>query len=261
MAGSGGSASENGNGNGSSSSVAAMGTDFEEIGALSAKGLDWGPGGPVDEKNRSQGALQYNQKFGKYDAVFIANDTPNIYLTFDEGYEYGLTPTFLDILKEKQVKALFFVTYDFANREKELIHRIIDEGHVLGNHSWSHKNYSTLSPKEAAEDLMKMHEFIKENFNYQMQYFRFPSGNFNEQTLAVVKSMGYKTLFWSFAYKDWLTDDQPDVTSSLKKIVTACHPGAIYLLHAVSQTNADILGQAIDEIQKAGFVWADPNQL
>ncbi len=256
-----GSSSTSGSGTSTSSSVAAMGTDFEEIGALPAKSLDWGPGGPVDKKNRSQGALQYNEKFGKYDAVFIAPESPNIYLTFDEGYEYGLTPTFLDILKEKDVKALFFITYDFANREKELCRRMIDEGHVIGNHSWSHKNYSTLTPKAAAEDLMKLHDFVKENFQYEMKYFRFPSGNFNEQTLAVVQSMGYKSLFWSFAYKDWLTDAQPQAAPSLKKIVDSCHPGAIYLLHSVSKTNADVLAEAIDQIRAAGYVWADPSTL
>lgn len=238
-----------------------MGTDFEEIGALSSQSLDWGPGGPVDEKNRSQGALLYNQKFGGYDAIFLAEDKPVVYMTFDEGYEYGLTPTFLSILKEKGVKGLFFVTYDFANRQPELVQQIIDEGHVLGNHSWSHKNYSTLTPKQAAEDLMKLHDYIKENFDYEMKYFRFPSGNFNEQSLAVVQSMGYKSVFWSFAYKDWLTDDQPDPAASEDKIVNAACPGNIYLLHAVSQTNADVLGNVIDRIRDAGYTWGDPEDL
>ena len=238
-----------------------MGTDFEEIGALSSQSLDWGPGGPVDEKNRSQGAILYNEKYGGYDALFLAADEPVVYMTFDEGYEYGLTPTFLSILKEKDVKGLFFVTYDFAARQPELVQQIIDEGHVLGNHSWSHKNYSTLTPKEAAEDLMKLHDYIKENFGYEMKYFRFPSGNFNEQTLAVVQSMGYKSVFWSFAYKDWLTDDQPEPAASADRIVNAACPGNIYLLHAVSQTNADILPEVIDRIRDAGYTWGDPTEL
>ncbi|MEA5010821.1 MAG: polysaccharide deacetylase family protein [Angelakisella sp.] len=215
----------------------------------------------MDDKNRSQGALQYNSKYGKYDALFIGPDSNNIYMTFDEGYEYGLTPAFLDILKDKGVKALFFVTYDFVNRNGELVQRMIDEGHTIGNHSWSHKNYSTLSPKAAAEDMMKLHNLVKEKFNYEMKYFRFPSGNFNEQCLAVVQGMGYKSLFWSFAYKDWLVDDQPNPATSLKKIVDSAHPGAIYLLHAVSKTNADILAEAIDQIREAGFAWADPSTI
>lgn len=244
-----------------SSATTTMGTDFGGIGTLSAKGLDWGPGGPRDEKNRSQGAILYNQKYGKYDALFLAKDEPVVYMTFDEGYENGLTPTFLDILKEKGVKGLFFVTYDFANREPELVKRIIAEGHVLGNHSWSHKNYSTLTPKEAAEDLTKLHDYVKENFDYEMKYFRFPSGNFNEQTLAVVQSMGYKSIFWSFAYRDWLTDDQPEPGDSEDRLVKAVCPGNIYLLHAVSSTNAKIIGSFIDRVRDAGYTWGDPGEL
>lgn len=245
----------------SSSATTTMGTDFGEIGALSAKGLDWGPGGPRDEKNRSQGAILYNQKYGKYDALFLAADEPVVYMTFDEGYENGLTPDFLRVLKEKNVKGLFFVTYDFARDQPELIRQMVAEGHVIGNHSWSHKNYSTLTPKQAAEDIMKLHDYVKENFGYEMRYFRFPSGNFNEQTLAVVQSMGYKSVFWSFAYKDWLTDDQPDPKESEERIVKAACPGNIYLLHAVSSTNAQVMGSVIDRVRDAGYSWGDPGTL
>ena len=117
------------------------------------------------------------------------------------------------------------------------------------------------SPKEAAEDLMKLHDYVKENFGYEMKYFRFPSGNFNEQTLAVVQSMGYKSVFWSFAYKDWLTDDQPDPKESEERIVKAACPGNIYLLHAVSSTNAQVMGSVIDRVRDAGYSWGDPGTL
>lgn len=244
-----------------SSSVATMGTDFEGIGALPSKSMDWGPGGPVDSQNRSQSSLSYNQKFGKYNAIFIGPEEKVVYMTFDEGYEHGLTGKILDTLKEKNVKATFFVTYDFAKQADELVRRMIDEGHVVGNHSYSHKNYSTLSPKQAADDLMKMHEYIKENFDYDMKYFRFPSGNFNEQTMAAVQAMGYRSLFWSFAYKDWLVDQQPEPAASCDKIVNAVCPGNIYLLHAVSDTNNQILGQVIDRIREAGYQWGDPSGL
>lgn len=253
--------SSSGSSRSGSSARTTMGTDFGEIGALSAKGLDWGPGGPRDEKNRSQGALLYNQKFGKYDALFLAEDKPVVYMTFDEGYENGLTPIFLSTLKEKGVKGLFFVTYDFADREPDLVRQIIEEGHVLGNHSWSHKNYSTLTAKQAAEDMMKLHDYVKENFGYEMKYFRFPSGNFSEQTLAVAQSMGYKSIFWSYAYKDWLTDDQPDPAQSEDKLVNAVCPGNIYLLHAVSKTNAEIMGRFIDRVRDVGYQWGDPGEL
>lgn len=245
----------------SSSSVPTLSTDFSQIGALSGEKLGWGPGGPVDGENRSQGSLLYQDKYGKYNAVFISDDTKNIYLTFDEGYEYGLSGSILDTLKEKNVKAIFFVTKYFAESQPALVRRMIDEGHVVGNHSYAHKDYPDLTLTEAVTDLMDMHDYIKENFGYDMKYFRFPSGNFSEQTLAAVQQCGYRSVFWSFAYKDWLTDAQPDPEASRQKIVKAACPGMVYLLHAVSSTNAGILGDVIDEVAAAGYVWADPNQL
>ena len=244
-----------------SSSVTTMGTDFGEIGTLPSESLGWGPGGPKDDKNRSQGALLYQDKYGKYNALFIAEDKKVVYLTFDEGYEYGITDDFLDILKEKKVKATFFVTYNFVDTQPELVQRMIDEGHVVGNHSWSHNDYSKMAPKEMAEDMMKLHDLVLQKFDYEMRYFRFPAGNFNEQALATVQAMGYKSLFWSFAYKDWLTDAQPDPAESADKIVAAACPGNIYLLHAVSTTNCQILGDVIDRIKAAGYVWGDPSAL
>lgn len=245
----------------SSQTATAMSDDWSSVDSLPSKAFDWGPGGPVDELGRSQSAVAYNDKYGKYNASFIGSNEPVVYLTFDEGYEYGLTGSILDTLRDKQVKAMFFVTYDFANRSGDLVQRMIDEGHVVGNHSYSHKNYSTLSPKQAADDLMKMHEFVRQKFDYEMLYFRFPSGNYSEQSLAAVNKMGYRTLFWSFAYKDWIVDEQPDPDSSLTKMVAAACPGNIYLLHAVSSTNDKILGEAIDRIRDAGYCWGDPSTL
>ncbi len=236
-------------------------TDFSEIGALDKKEYNWGPGGPVDDLNRSCGAVQYNNKFKDYDAYFIGQDNKNIYLTFDEGYEFGITDDFLDILKEKNVKATFFLTYDFAKREHELIKRMIDEGHTLGNHSKTHKNYSTLTPVQVAEDAMFMQDYIEDNFNYTMKYFRCPSGNFNEQTLGTLKKLGFKSIFWSFAYKDWLTDKQPNPKESLEKLKKSLCVGNIYLLHAVSETNLKILPDFIDYARQEGYTFASLDEL
>ena len=214
-----------------------------------------------DEKNRSQGSLLYNKTYGQYDAIFLKEDSNEVYLTFDEGYEFGLSGQILDTLKEKGVKAIFFITGDFAKAEPELVQRMIDEGHVVGNHSWKHPNYSGLSVEEAEQDLMKLHDYVKENFNYTMRYFRFPAGNFSERALAEVQQLGYKSLFWSFAYKDWLTDDQPDEAESLTKIVDSACPGMVYLLHAVSKTNANVLADVIDGVVAKGFTWGDPSKI
>ena len=239
----------------------AAGVDAEKLSGLSTESKDWGPGGPKDEKNRSQGALLYNKTYGGYNAVFLSEQSEEVYMTFDEGYEYGLSGDILDTLKEKGVKAMFFITGDFAKSEPELVQRMIDEGHVVGNHSWKHPNYSGLSVEEAEQDLMQLHNYMKENFNYEMKYFRFPSGNFSERALAEVQQLGYRSVFWSFAYKDWLTDAQPGEAESLQKIVDSACPGMIYLLHAVSTTNANILGQVIDGVAAKGFTWGDPSKL
>ena len=242
-------------------SKATLSTDFSEIGALDKKEYNWGPGGPVDELNRSCGATQYNKKFKDYDSYFIGQNSKNIYLTFDEGYEFGLTDDFLDVLKEKNVKAAFFLTYDFAKREPELIKRMIAEGHTLGNHSKTHRNYSTLTPVEVSEDIMFMQNYIKDNFDYEMKFFRCPSGNFNEQTLATLKKLGFKTIFWSFAYKDWLTDNQPEPTASLEKLKKSLCVGNIYLLHAVSETNLKILPDFIDYAIAEGYTFSTLDEL
>ncbi len=241
----------------SKASTPAMSTDFAEIGALSSKKLGWGPGGPVDQLNRSSGAVAYQEKYGKYNADFIGPETSKtIYLTFDEGYENGYTEKILDVLKEKNVSAVFFVTMPYVKSNPELVQRMIDEGHIVGNHSDKHLSFPTMPLAEAKEDVMRLHDYMKSEFNYEMTLFRFPMGEFSEQMLALMKSCNYRSVFWSFAYKDWLVDDQPDHAAALEKIKKSVHPGAIYLLHAVSKTNTEILGRVIDDLRSDGYTFS-----
>ena len=242
-------------------STLAMSAEFSEFAQLSSERKDWGPGGPVDDKNRSQGALAYNKKYGKYNAVFLEEDSDKIYLTFDQGYENGYTPAFLDALKEKGVHAVFFLTGDYVRRQPELVQRMLDEGHVLGSHSNAHPDMPTLPLEEAWEDTRTLHNMLVEQFQYEPKLYRFPGGAFSEQTLALIQKAGYRSVFWSFAYKDWLVDDQPDPTAALNKIVASAHPGGIYLLHTVSKTNSQIIGQVIDGFRAKGFEIGDPNDL
>ena len=130
---------------------------------------------------------------------------------------------------------------------------MIAEGHIVGNHSYTHPSMPTVSLEKASEEITKLHDYIKENFNYTMTLFRPPMGEYSEQTLALTKELGYQSVFWSFAYKDWDTKKQPDETTALKKTVNAVHGGAVYLLHAVSQTNTNILGGFIDGVRTKGF--------
>lgn len=217
--------------------------------------LGWGPGGPTDEKNRPSGATAYQEKYGKYDADFIAEDQMKIYLTFDEGYENGYTDDILDVLKEKQTPAVFFVTQPYVKAEPELVQRMIDEGHIVGNHSVNHLSMPTISMEDCRAEVMGLHEYVKENFGYEMNLFRFPMGEFSEADLSLLQQLGYRSVFWSFAYRDWLVDEQPDPQQAIETIESKCHPGAIYLLHAVSQTNAQVLGQVIDDLRAQGYTF------
>lgn len=228
-----------------------------DINGLDTTRLDWGQGGDLDEWNRPAGCMQYQEKYGKYNAYFIVDNPEKkvIYLTLDEGYENGYTPRFLDILKEKNVHAVFFVTKSFAESNPELIQRIIDEGHELGNHSVTHpsQGLASQSVEEQTNEVVGLHNYIKETFGYEMHLFRYPAGIFNEQSLALLNNLNYKTVFWSFAYLDYDVENQPDPTESLQKLVNCLHPGALYLVHAESETNANILGDFIDQARAQGY--------
>lgn len=229
-----------------------------DLTGLSTEVLGWGQGVHFDELNRPVGSTQYQDKYGKYNAYFIADyQQPQqvIYLTFDEGYEYGCTPEILDILKEKNVKAVFFVTLPYVKNNPELVQRMINEGHQLGNHSVTHPSQGLPSQtvEEQTQEVMGCHEYVKENFGYEMHLFRYPTGKFSEQSLAIVNNCNYKSIFWSFAYLDYDVNNQPDEQESLTKLTDRLHPGAIYLLHAESVTNTHILGRLIDAGREKGY--------
>ncbi len=246
---------------GNITSIKMVNTPIDGVENLSTEIYNWGSGGQTDEYNRSAGALQYNEKFGNYNAQFIDSDTPVedkvIYLTFDEGYEFGCTPKILDTLKEKDVKAVFFLTKPFAETEPDLVNRMIAEGHELANHSVTHPSTGipSLSLEQQYNEIQENHEYVKENYNYEMHLFRFPAGIFSEQSLAVVNNCNYKSVFWSFAYRDYDTANQPDEAEALQKVKDALAPGTIYLLHGVSQTNANILGDFIDYAKTQGYTF------
>ena len=245
------------------SSTAGSGADSRakytgDISALDNTLQGWGQGVQFDSLNRPQGAVTAQEKYGKYSADFIRtdeSDAKRIYLTFDEGYENGYTSQILDVLKEKNCPAVFFVTMPYVKQQPELIRRMIDEGHIVGNHSVTHPSggLPSQSREQQERELLDLHDYVKENFGYEMSLFRYPAGKFSEQSLAIVQSVGYTSIFWSFAYKDWDPDNQPEETAALAKLKERLHPGAIYLLHAVSSTTTHVLGQFIDNARAAGY--------
>lgn len=212
----------------------------------------WGPG-RAENHQRPTDPVNLQQSYGALGAQFIMSDDKFICLTFDEGYENGYTPRILDTLKEKGVKAIFFVTYDFVKDNPELIERMIDEGHIIGNHTYRHYTMDEVSQEEAQEEIVFLDKYMKENFKYRMTLFRFPKGEFSENTLALANSLGYKSVFWSFAYADWDTNNPADQQEAFDTITSYTHNGEIMLLHAVSETNAAILGKVIDQIRSQGY--------
>ena len=225
----------------------------QNVSKLSREKIGFGCGVQKDDKNRTTGALDFNSRYGQFGAKAIDTDDKKMTLTFDQGYENGYTAKILDTLKEKNVKAVFFLLKDYAEKNPDLVKRMIAEGHTIANHSVHHYSMPTLDDKTCESEIMDMHKYVKDTFGVEMTLFRPPMGEFSEASLAVTQNCGYKTVMWSFAYTDWDTNKQPDLAESQKKLVDAAHEGAIYLLHSVSKTNAEILPKVIDEIRAKGF--------
>ena len=241
-----------------------------DLSSLSSRKIGWGLGAARDDLGRPTDAVQAQAKYGALGGNFLvteplqdgASAQPTerkvLCLTFDEGYENGYTAAILDTLREKNVKAVFFITGDYARREGALVRRMIDEGHTVGNHTWKHYSMPEKSADTCREELRSLHDYVKEQFGVEMHVMRPPKGEFSEQTLALASEMGYASYLWSFAYQDWNPDRQSDPDASLQKLTERLHPGAIYLLHAVSSTNASILGDFIDRAQAAGYTFVLP---
>lgn len=192
-----------------------------------------------------------------YDAYYVG-DTENkiIYLTFDEGYENGYTEQILDVLKEKNVKAIFFVTSHYITYSPDTVKRMVDEGHIVANHTNHHYSMPsvTYSTDVFNKELTDVEDKFKELTGKDMpKFFRPPMGQYSQKSLAMTKDLGYKTVFWSFAYGDYEPSNQPSLYEGKKNILDHLHDGSILLLHAISKTNADILGEVIDEARKSGY--------
>lgn len=182
-----------------------------------------------------------------------SKEKKTIYLTFDEGYEAGYTPQLLNTLKENQVKATFFITAHYVNTQEDLVKQMIEEGHIIGNHTVNHKSMPDLTEEKIKTEVMDLHQVIQEKFGYEMKYIRPPKGEFSEKTLQATNQLGYTTVMWSFAYEDWNEEKQPEEEKSKKKILDNLHNGEIMLLHGNSKTNTNILDSIIKEAKNMGY--------
>ena len=198
------------------------------------------------------------QDLAWYDAYYVGADNEKvIYLTFDCGYENGNTEPILDALKKHDVQATFFVVGHFLETAPDMVKRMVEEGHAVGNHTYHHLDMPTISDKETFQKEMDdvadlFHEITGAKLS---PYYRPPQGKCNVNNLKMAQESGYNTIFWSLAYVDWDQDNQPGHTEALDKLTTRIHPGAIVLLHNTSSTNGEILDELLTKWEEMGYTF------
>ena len=200
---------------------------------------------------------RYANMLSGFNAYYVEyTNEKNIYLTFDNGYEQGYTNDILDVLAKHEVPATFFVTGHYVKEEPSLIKRIVSEGHIIGNHSDSHPDFTTLSTGEIKKEIQAVEKAVAHlTTQEEMYYVRPPRGTFNERTIRLLDELGYIQMFWSLAFKDWEIDAQKGWKFAYNQMMEQIHPGAIVLLHAVSADNAEALEHIIIDLKKAGYTF------
>lgn len=205
----------------------------------------------------------------KYDGYYIDHrhgddaEEKVIYLTFDAGYENGNVEKILDVMKEEDVTGAFFVLKNLILKNGDLIARMIDEGHLVCNHTASHKDMTKCaSLEEFKAELDCLEDIYFEVTGQKLApYYRPPEGKFNEESLQYAKELGYKTVFWSFAYADWDNARQMAPEEAKKKILDHVHNGEVMLLHPTSATNAAILRDVIRALKAEGYRFGTLDEL
>lgn len=228
--------------------------------SLNSAGSGWGfvrKKGTAPEIPMSQTSL-----LERYNGCYIDHSgEKSLYLTFDEGYENGFTPVILDTLAKTQTPAAFFVTGPYLEGQSELIKRMIDEGHTVGNHTVHHLNLPNQPYRTVQTEITELNDRCRELYGYEMKYMRPPEGEFSEKTLAVTNDLGMRTVMWSFAYKDWDVNAQKGVDYAYESVMPYLHDGAIILLHAVSSDNASALERIINDAKAQGYTFKSLDEL
>ena len=229
-------------------------TDPDNSRGLSEKatGYSYGLG-----KNGSQPAqsVRNQEYFNKYNALAIDTKSAGkvLHLTFDCGYENGYTGKILDTLRTKNVPAAFFCTLPYIKQQPALVTRMIMDRHIVGNHSDTHPVFPNISRTQMAKEIQNCDNYLRLKFGYSAPYFRFPTGSYSDSALDLVQSVGFRSVFWSLAYKDWETNNQQGARYAFDTVTARLHPGAVILLHAVSSDNAAALGDIIDWARAQGY--------
>ena len=203
------------------------------------------------------------EELAKYNAYY-AEDTQEkvLYLTFDCGFENGNTPAILDALKKHEAKATFFIVGNYLETSPDLVKRMLEEGHIVGNHSYHHPDMSQMGKEEFSKELGELESLYEQTVGQPMEkYYRPPQGKYSEENLRQAQALGYNTVFWSLAYVDWNTDDQPTAQQAYDKLLPRIHDGAIVLLHSTSRTNAEILDELLSKWEQMGYRFASLEEL
>jgi peptidoglycan-N-acetylmuramic acid deacetylase len=202
------------------------------------------------------------QLLSKYGGAYIGDVSKKvIYLTFDEGYENGYTNKILDALKENNVKAIFFITGPYLKVHQDLVRRMVEEGHSIGNHTIHHPSLPELGDSQLEEEVLGLDRAFQEKFGLNMKFLRPPKGEYSERSLALTQKLGYCNLFWSFAYDDWYRDRIRGPEYAYNIVMRNLHNGAVLLLHAVSKDNADALDMIIKGAGQKGYEIGNPNDI
>jgi peptidoglycan-N-acetylmuramic acid deacetylase len=213
------------------------------------------------QRPRVDAALSYIEK---YDGYYIAPEQQGnvVYLTFDAGYENGNVARVLDAMREQSVTGAFFILGHLAESEPALVRRMADEGHLVCNHTYSHKDMTACDAHALADELGRLEAACRTSADVTVaKYFRPPEGKFSVEMLDAASALGYKTVFWSFAYADWDNKNQPSADAAKKKILDNVHNGAVILLHPTSKTNADILQDVIRTLKSEGYRFGTLDEL
>ncbi len=211
-------------------------------------------------------ALRSVERYGGYyiDRNHTEPDAEDkvVYLTFDVGYENGNVAKVLDALQAEGATGAFFVLGHVAEQYPELVQRMAAEGHLVCNHTYSHKNLCGAPSGALTEELKRLERACEDAAGVTVsKYYRPPEGSFDEAMLKEAQSLGYQTIFWSFAYADWDNQKQPDPAAAQKKILDNLHNGAVILLHPTSATNATILGDVLRSMKAQGYRFGTLDEL
>ena len=206
-------------------------------------------------------SADYLKQFHAYYAAQTAEKV--LYLTFDAGYENGNTPVILDALKKHQAPAAFFLVGNYLETSPDLVKRMVEEGHTVGNHTYHHPDMSKISTKETfSKELSDLEMLYTKTTGQSMtRYYRPPQGKYSEANLKMADELGYQTFFWSLAYVDWYEDKQPTREEAFQKLLGRIHPGAIVLLHSTSKTNAQILDELLTRWEEMGYRFGQLEEL